>query len=105
METQKTLNLLNDIDNVSSKFATRKWYIFTYQNKAQYGNGDENSSAIKFETKVINLVLCYYSDAYILVTGNINATGGDANTKVAIINCSPFTRCVTRVNDEHFETA
>ena len=27
METQKIVNLLNDSDNESSKFATRKWYI------------------------------------------------------------------------------
>ena len=26
METQKIINLLNDIDNESSRFATRKWY-------------------------------------------------------------------------------
>ena len=39
------------------------------------------------------------------MTGNITATGGDANTKVAFKNCAPFTRCVTHVNDEHVETA
>ena len=27
METQKIVNLLNDSDNKSSKFATRKWYV------------------------------------------------------------------------------
>ena len=27
METQKILNLLNDSNNESSKFAARKWYI------------------------------------------------------------------------------
>ena len=27
METQKIVNLLNDSDNESSKFATKKWYI------------------------------------------------------------------------------
>ena len=27
-----------------------------------------------------------YSDGHILVTGNINVTGGDANTKVAFKN-------------------
>ena len=27
METQKIVNLLNDSENKSSKFATRKWYI------------------------------------------------------------------------------
>ena len=32
METQKNLNLLNDSNNESSKFATTKWYIINDQN-------------------------------------------------------------------------
>ena len=35
------------------------------------------------ENKVIKSNLCDYSDAYILVTGDITATGGNQNTKVA----------------------
>ena len=42
METQKTVNLLNDSDNESSQLATRKWYIINDQNNAQYGGGNEN---------------------------------------------------------------
>ena len=49
--------------------------------------------------------LCYYSDAYILVTENITATGGNANTKVAFKNCVPFTKCITHINDKHVDTA
>ena len=29
MENQKIASLLNDSDNESSKFSTRKWYIIT----------------------------------------------------------------------------
>ena len=100
MESQKIANLPNDPDNKTSKFATRKWYIINDQNNGQYDKGDEdNDSTIKFETKVIKPFLCGYSDAYILVTGFA------ADTNVAFKNCAPFTRCVTHVNDEHFETA
>ena len=53
METQKIVNLLNDSDDESSKFATRKWYIINDQNKGQYGRENKNDSTIKFETKVI----------------------------------------------------
>ena len=49
--------------------------------------------------------LCDYSDAHILVTGNITATGGDANTRVAFKNCAPFTKCITHINDEHVDNA
>ena len=92
METEKIVNLLNESDNESSKFATRKWYIINDQNNGQYGEGNENDSTIKFETKVIKSNLDDYSDAYILVTGNITATGGNANATVVFKNCAPFTR-------------
>ena len=57
------------------------------------------------ETQVIKSNLCDYSDAYILVTGDITATGGDANTRVAFKNCAPFTKCITHINDEHVDNA
>ena len=104
METQKIANLLKESDNESSKFARQKWHIINGQNNGQYGKGNENDSTIKFETKVIKLFLCDYSDAYIFVERNISATGGNANTKVAFKNCAPFRRCVTHINDEHVET-
>ena len=105
METQKIVNLLNDSDNESSKFATRKWYIINDQNNGQYGRGNENDSTIKFETKVIKPSLCDYSDAYILVTGDIKVADVAANTNVAFKNCAPITTCLTQINDEHVETA
>ena len=37
-------------------------------------------------------------DTYILVTGNINVTDGNDNTKVAFKNCSPFEKCSTEIN-------
>ena len=62
--------------------ATRKWYVINDQNNTDYGDGDENGTTIKFETRVIKSNLCDYSGAYILVTGDVTATGGDANTKL-----------------------
>ena len=105
METQKIVNLLNDSDNESSKFATRKWYVVNDQNNGQYGRGNENDSTIKFETKGIKPNLCDYSDTYILVTGDVKVADVAADTNVAFKNCAPFTRCVTHINDGHVETA
>ena len=79
METQKIVNLLGDANNESSKFATRKWYVINDQNNTDYGEGNEDSTTVKFETKVIKSNLDYYSDAYILVTRDITATGGKAD--------------------------
>ena len=39
------------------------------------------------------------------MTGNIKKVADDAaNTNVAFKNCTPFTRFVTHINDEHVET-
>ena len=65
MKTQKIVNLLNGTVNESSKFATRKWYVINDQNSTDYGEGNENDSYITFETEVIKVNLCDYSDAYI----------------------------------------
>ena len=64
--TQKIKNLLHDADTESSKFATRKWYVINDQNNRDYGEGNEDSTTIKFETKVIISSICDYSDTYIL---------------------------------------
>ena len=100
MESQKIENLLNDPDNNTSKHATRKWYIINDQNdqnNGQYGKGGEkeNGSTIKLEIKVIKPFICDYSDAYILVRGDIKVTDINADTNVVFKNCPPFTRCAT----------
>ena len=105
METQKIINLLKDSDNEYSKFATRKLYVINDQNNGQYGWGNENDATIKFETKVIKPNLCDYSDAYYLMVGDIKVVGVAADTNAAFRNYSPFTRCVTHINDEHVETS
>ena len=94
METQKIVNLLNSSENENSKFATKKWYVIDSESKGNYSHHDP----IKFLTKSIESSLCDYSDAYILVTGNINVTGGDNNTKVAFKNCAPFEKCSTEID-------
>ena len=105
METQKIVNLLRDADNESSKFPTRRWYVIKDQNNTDYGEERESGTTVKFETKVIKSNLCDYSDTYILVTANIKATGGNANTRVAFKNCAPFTKCITHINNEHVDDA
>ena len=104
MESQKIINLLGSNDNESQKFATKRWYIINDQNTANnaYGNG-EDGTTIKFETKVIKPNLCDYSDAYILVIGNIQ--NKPANSVVAFKNCAPFRTCDVTINDEHVEKA
>ena len=98
METQKIANLLGDSDNESLKFVTRKRYMINDQNNTDYGEGNKDINVIKSH-------LCDYSDAYILLTGDITATDGSENTRVAFKNCAPFTKCVACINDEHVDSA
>ena len=89
---------------IIEKSTTKRWYIINDQNTGNnaYGNG-EDSTTIKFETKVIKSNLCDYSDAYILVTGNIQ--NKPANSVVAFKNCAPFRTCDVTINDELVEKA
>ena len=86
MEAQKTVNLLNGSENEFSKFATKKWYIIDSESNGNYLKAEK----IKYLTRSMESSFCDYSDAYILVTGNSNITGGNNNTKVAFKNCAPF---------------
>ena len=95
METQKIVNLLNSSKNEYSKFATKKWYVIDSESKGNYSH----ENPIKFFTSSLESSLCDYSDAYILVTGDIAVAGGNANTKVALKNCVPFRKCRTEIND------
>ena len=91
METQKIVNLLNGSDNENSKFATKKWYVIDSESKGNYSH----ENPIKILTSSLKSNLCDYSDAYILVTGNITVVGPNDNTKVAFKNCAPFRKCRT----------
>ena len=70
METQKTVNFLNSPENEYWRFGTKKWYVIDCQSKGGYLHHDP----MIFLTKSIESSLCHYSDAYILVTGNITVT-------------------------------
>ena len=71
METQKIANLSGDADNEFSHFAAGKWYAINDENDADYGQGNEDSTTVKFESKVIKSNFCDSSDAYILAIGDI----------------------------------
>ena len=58
----------------------------------EYDEGNDNDSSIKSETKAIKSNLCYYSDVYILVKGDMKITPINAGTNVAFKNCALFTK-------------
>ena len=109
MENQKIINLLDKIDTDSKHFATKKWYIINDENNTNYGvnkdTGANNPDTIKYDTRVLKPNLCDYAEAYILFDGTIRAAAADANTRLALKNCAPFTKCTLEINDEHVDTA
>ena len=71
----------------------------------QHLEGNKSGTTIKFETKVIKSNLCGYSYAYILVTGDMTAADGNADTRVGFEHCAPLTKCITHINNEHVDGA
>ena len=67
MENQKIANLLNDGSSKSSKFKTRNWVEINDEARGTYSPNKQ----IKFKTSMLRSSLCDYSDAYLLVKGNI----------------------------------
>ena len=109
MENQKIINLLDKIDTDSKHFATKKWYIINDENNTNYGvnkdTGADNPDTIKYDTRVLKPNLCDYAEAYILIDGTVRAAAADVNTRLALKNCAPFTKCNLEFNDENVDTA
>ena len=105
MKSQKIINLLDHKDEDDPRFETRKWYIVNDHNDGNYSQCDDVRSVVKFDTEIVRPFLCDYSDAYILVTGNIKVENGDDATKVAIKNCHPFTKASFKLNNEQVDIA
>ena len=57
------------------------------------------NNPIKFILNPIELSFNGYSDAFILVTGYITVVRGNATTKVAFKNCTPFKNFTTEKNN------
>ena len=109
MEYQKIANLLNDGSNKSSKFRTRKWVEINDEERGTYSHNKQ----IKFKTSMLRSSLWDYSDAYILVKGNITvnntaadgAAANNTNKKVIFKNCAPFTNCISKINNTQIDNA
>ena len=99
--TQKIVNLLNNAEGEYSTFASKKWYVIDSESKANFSH----QNPIRFLTNSLESSLCDYSDAYILVTGDIAVTDRDDNTKVAFKNCAPFEKCKTEINETFVDEA
>ena len=109
MEYQKITNLLVDASNKPSKFWTRNWVEINDNIRGAYSPNKQ----IRFKTAMLRSSLCDYSDAYILVKGNITvnntaadgAAANNTNKKVIFKNCAPFTDCISKINNTQVDNA
>ena len=67
MEYQKIANLLDSASNQPSKFRTKNWVEINDESRGTYSVNRQ----IIFKTSMLRSSLCDYSDACILVKGNI----------------------------------
>ena len=109
MEYQKIANLLDSASNKPSKFRTRNWVEINDDIRGAYSPNKQ----IRFKTSMLRSSLCDYSDAYILVKGNITvnntaadgAAANNTNKKVIFKNCAPFTNCISKINNTQVDNA
>ena len=109
MEYQKITDLLHKTSNQPSRFRARSWVWINDKSRGTYSVNRQ----INFKTSKLRSSLCDYSDAYILVKGNISvnntaadgAAANNTNKKVIFKNCAPFTDCISKINNTQVDNA
>ena len=107
MEFQKITSFLDiNFDNEDlPKYVTKKWIEVYDQSQ---GNYDVNKE-IRIKTSMLRSDLCDFSDAYIVVKGDITLEGdNDANKRnknLAFKNNAPFINCISKINGVKIDNA
>ena len=102
MEYKKIASFVDNASNQASKFRTKNRVEINDESRGTYSVNRQ----IDFKTSMLRYSLCDYSDAYILVKGNItfnntaaaDADVNNANKKAIFNNCALFTDCISKIN-------
>ena len=105
IEYQYITNFLGSTPNEVSRFITKKW-IKVHDQWGSAKNWYKPSKQIRFKTSVLRSDLWDFSDAYIVVKGDITLTK-DANIdfidvknrSLAFKNNAPYTNCISKINN------
>ena len=108
MRYNKITNLLGKLtEDEIPKFTTIKWIeIFDQSNGTYNPNKD-----IRFKTPQIRDDFCDFNDAYIVVTGKVNATNANVppivnySRSLSLKNSVPFFNCTSKINNQLIEDA
>ena len=106
MEFQKIINLLDITSDYKDlpRYVTKKWIEVYDQSEKNYNVNKE----IRFKTSMLSSDLCDFSDAYIVVKGNITVTSPDNARKIKSVtfkNNAPFINCITNINGIKIDNA
>ena len=107
MEYKKIASFVDNASNQPSKFRTKNRVEINDESRGTYSVNRQ----IDFKTSMLRYSLCDYSDAYILVKGNISvnntaaaaADPNNRNKKVIFKNCAPFTNCISKINNTQID--
>ena len=104
IEYQKITNLLNTTFDDMPRFIAKKW-IEVHDQSGSADNRYKAGKKTRFKTSMLKSDLCDYSDAYIVVKGDISLTKTqdrgfiDARNRfLAFKNNAPFTDCISKIN-------
>ena len=107
MEFEKLVNFINTTSDAKDlpRFVTKKWIEVYDQSEGNYNVNKE----IRIKTSMLRSDLCDYSDAYIVVKGDITLEGdNDANKRnknLAFKNNAPFINCISKTNGVKIDNA
>ena len=106
MEFQKIVDLPNSTsdDNDLPRFVTKKWIEVYDQSEKNYNPNKE----IRIKTSMLRSDLCDFSDAYIVVKGDITVTNPNnakRNKAVTFKNNAPFINCISKINGVKIDNA
>ena len=111
MEYQKITNLLDTTSDNVPRFITKKW-VEVHDLSGSAEDRYKPSKQIRFKTSMLRSDLCDYSDAYIVVKGDITLTKTNGrgiidirNRFLAFKNNAPFTNCISKINNVLIDNA
>ena len=86
------------------RFVTKKWIEVYHQSEKNYSI----NKGIRIKASMLRSDLCDYSNAYIVVKGDITVTNPNnakRNKAVAFKNNAPFTNCISKINGVKIDNA
>ena len=103
---KKIVNLLDTTSDNKDlpRFVTKKWIEVYHQSEKNYSI----NKGIRIKASMLRSDLCDYSNAYIVVKGDITVTNPNnakRNKAVAFKNNAPFTNCISKINGVKIDNA